>query len=180
MNRTVDPASLPSLQQLHRATAAAILVAVTLTVTTVLPAEWGIDPTGIGSALGLTAMGELKQGVRAPVPEPVANYGPRTDEITLTLNPNQGLEVKATMRAGDRLDYTWSTDGGELFYDFHGDPKGGGDFTSFQKSSRSATEGSFEAPFEGLHGWYWKNRTSAPVTVVLKTSGVYERIAQQH
>lgn len=183
MNRTVDPASLPSLPQLHRATAAAVLLAATLVVTTVFPAEWGVDPTGVGSALGLTAMGKLKQAsgnVPIEAPAPVADYGFRTDEITLTLNPNQGLEVKATMRTGDQLVYAWSTNGGELFYDFHGDPKGGGDFTSFEKASRSSTEGTFEAPFEGLHGWYWKNRTSAPVTVVLTTSGIYESLAQQH
>jgi len=184
MNRSVDPASLPTLPQLFRALAGAVLVAVTLTVTTVLPAEWGVDPTGVGSALGLTAMGQLKQAADAKgdeVPEPAsAAYEFRTDELSLTLNPNQGTEVKARMRSGDQLVYSWSTDGGELFYDFHGDPVGGGDFTSYEKSSRASTEGTFEASFEGLHGWYWKNRTAAPVTVVLKTSGVYQSIAEQH
>ena len=37
-----------------------------------------------------------------------------------------------------------------------------------------------DAPFKGKHDWYWKNRSSEPVTVVLKTSGVYESITEQH
>ncbi len=185
MNRSVDPESLPTLPQLYRATAAAVLVAAGLTVATVLPAELGVDPTGVGTALGLTAMGQLKNEVdahedSAPEPTQAEEYGYRSDETVLTLAPDQGTEVKATMRTGDQLVYTWSTDGGELFYDFHGDPTGGGDFTSYEKSTRSSTEGTFEASFEGLHGWYWKNRTSAPVTLVLNTSGVYQSIAEQH
>ena len=185
MSRSVDPALLPTLPGLYRATAAALVIAATLIVTTVLPAEMGIDPTGVGTGLGLTAMGQLKQQALASdvsVPEPTAagEYGVRDDETTFTLGPNQSTEYKATMRAGDRLVYSWSTDGGALFYDFHGDPTGGGDFRSYEKSTKASTEGTFDAPFKGKHGWYWKNRSSEPVTVVLKTSGVYESITEQH
>lgn len=183
MNRSVDPALLPTLPQLYRATVAAVLVAVALTITTVLPAELGVDPTGVGTALGLTAMGQLKQEAdankdRAQAPVPAGEYGFRSDETSLTLGPNQGTEVKLTMRAGDELAYSWSTDGGELFFDFHGDPIEGGDFTSYEKSTLATTKGTFEASFEGLHGWYWKNPTSAPVTLVLNTSGVYQSITE--
>lgn len=184
MSRLVDPALLPTLPGLYRATAGAIGIAATLIVTTVLPAEMGIDPTGVGTALGLTAMGQLKQQALASdesVLEPVAtaDYAFRSDETTFTLGPNQSTEFKAIMRTGDKLDYTWSTDGDELFYDFHGDPTAGGDFTSYEKSTKAFTEGAFEASFNGKHGWYWKNRNTAPVTVVLKTSGAYESITEQ-
>jgi hypothetical protein len=50
-------AELPSTTRLLRSTVIALLVAAALLVTTVLPAEYGIDPTGIGRALGLTQMG---------------------------------------------------------------------------------------------------------------------------
>ena len=52
---------LPSARQLRRATLLAVIVAVSLGVTAVLPAEYGVDPTGIGRRLGLTQMGRLKQ-----------------------------------------------------------------------------------------------------------------------
>jgi hypothetical protein len=38
----------------------ALAVAVVLLFTVVLPAEYGIDPTGVGRVLGLTRMGEIK------------------------------------------------------------------------------------------------------------------------
>lgn len=53
-------AELPSSRQLLRSTAIAALIATGLLATTVLPAEYGIDPTGVGGALGLTPMGEIK------------------------------------------------------------------------------------------------------------------------
>jgi hypothetical protein len=39
----------------------ATLLAAALLVTCVLPAERGVDPTGVGRLLGLTAMGEFKR-----------------------------------------------------------------------------------------------------------------------
>lgn len=51
---------LPSASKLLRSTLVAAAVAVFLLVTVVLPAEYGIDPTGVGRALGLTEMGEIK------------------------------------------------------------------------------------------------------------------------
>jgi hypothetical protein len=53
-------AELPTSGQLLRSTLIAAGVAGALLVTVVLPAEYGIDPTGTGRALGLTQMGEIK------------------------------------------------------------------------------------------------------------------------
>ena len=50
----------PSGGSLIRSTLVAIAVAGVLLVTCVLPAEYGVDPTGIGRVLGLTQMGETK------------------------------------------------------------------------------------------------------------------------
>jgi hypothetical protein len=54
-------ADLPSSAQLLRSTCIAAAVAAALLVTIVLPAEYGIDPTGIGRALGLAQMGDIKK-----------------------------------------------------------------------------------------------------------------------
>ena len=51
---------LPSSAQLIRSTAIAAASAVAILVTVVLPAEYNIDPTGIGGVLGLAEMGEIK------------------------------------------------------------------------------------------------------------------------
>jgi len=54
-------AELPSSAQLKRSTLTAAVVAAILLVVVVMPAEYGIDPTGIGRLLRLTGMGEIKQ-----------------------------------------------------------------------------------------------------------------------
>ena len=53
-------AELPTSRPLVRSTVIAIVTAGVLLATVVLPAEYGIDPTGIGNALGLKKMGEIK------------------------------------------------------------------------------------------------------------------------
>ena len=60
-----DRAELPSTARLVRSTVVAALVAAALLVTAILPAEYGIDPTGVGRAIGLTRMGEIKASLVA-------------------------------------------------------------------------------------------------------------------
>jgi hypothetical protein len=55
----------PSSASLLRSTLIAAVVAGVLLVTCVLPAEYGVDPTGVGRVLGLTQMGEVKQAMAA-------------------------------------------------------------------------------------------------------------------
>jgi hypothetical protein len=55
-----DRADLPSTARLVRSTIVAGIGAVVILVTIVPPSEYGIDPTRVGSLLGLTPMGEIK------------------------------------------------------------------------------------------------------------------------
>lgn len=64
-SQTPMPAQLPSSRQLLRSTVIAAVSALVLLTTVVLPAEYGIDPTGIGRKLGLTDMGEIKTRLAA-------------------------------------------------------------------------------------------------------------------
>lgn len=54
-------AELPSTRQLLKSTAIAVVAASVILMTIVLPAEYAIDPTGVGRALQLTQMGEIKK-----------------------------------------------------------------------------------------------------------------------
>lgn len=56
---TID-SQQPTAAQLLRSTFIALITAVAILVTTVLPGEYGIDPTGLGRLMGLTQMGEIK------------------------------------------------------------------------------------------------------------------------
>ena len=54
---------LPSSKKLIKSTAIAAVSSVVVLVACVMPAEYGIDPTGIGKAIGLVEMGEIKQSL---------------------------------------------------------------------------------------------------------------------
>lgn len=54
------PKDLPSARSLLRSTLIAAAAAGGILVAVVWPAEYGLDPTGIDGALGLTEMGEIK------------------------------------------------------------------------------------------------------------------------
>lgn len=58
-------AELPSTRQLVKSTIIAIIAAIVILVTIVLPSEYAIDPTGVGKVLNLTEMGEIKQQLHA-------------------------------------------------------------------------------------------------------------------
>jgi hypothetical protein len=60
-----DASELPTTAKLLKSTGIAVVVASALLVTVVLPAEYGVDPTRIGSMLGLTEMGRVKVSLAA-------------------------------------------------------------------------------------------------------------------
>ena len=104
-----------------------------------------------------------------------------SDTTTVTLKPDEGLEVKANMNAGDRMVFNWASEGGPVNFDMHGERFNDGDnFTSYwQGRNEPAANGAFEAPFDGTHGWYWRNRGDETVTIVLQTSGFYDGISKK-
>lgn len=159
------------------ATLSAIALAAVVLISFVLPAEYNVDPTGIGKAIGLTQLSEPAQP--APVAASVrSTSSTREDSITVDIIPGKGLEFKLRMAQGAKLKYSWSTDGGPLEFDFHGEPKGDttGYFESYTLSKAEEVSGSFTATFDGSHGWYWENKSAEPITVTLETEGEYEVI----
>lgn len=189
-------------KELLRGTAIAALVAALVLVLAVLPAEYGIDPTGAGKALGLTAMRAPSSAAppaaapAAPAPQGSTVSAPgevraatiaarqtavyRTDVQEVTLAPGAGLEVKTRLAKGASLIFSWSTENGEpVDHDFHGEPVNAreDEFESFiDEKAVNKSGGALIAPFTGLHGWYWKNSGTAPVKVVLHASGFYTEI----
>ena len=100
------------------------------------------------------------------------------DVITVTIPARGEKEYKLLLDKGATLEYFWQTDKEKLFFDFHGEPKGDttGSFTSYLKGTKSQANGSLVTEFEGTHGWYWKNQSSAPAIITLRVSGEYNRL----
>lgn len=98
------------------------------------------------------------------------------DTITITIPARSDKEYKLLIKDGATFEYTWNTNGSDVFYDFHGEPAGDttGYFKSFKRSTSNQVEGSLTASFEGTHGWYWKNSSVSPVTISLKVKGDYQ------
>ena len=97
------------------------------------------------------------------------------DEMQVVLQPGEGAEIKLAMTAGQRAQFSWTVQGGVVNFDTHGD--GGGQSISYEKGrSVAADDGEVEAAFDGNHGWFWRNRGDAPVTVVVRVRGQYSGI----
>ncbi len=219
----LDAHVVPKRELLRGTVFAAIVAAVILTVA-VLPAEYGIDPTGLGKAMGLTklhaesatpAVANNSAAVRAPAaaaaaaavsvagPAVPAGGAPRstvsapgeeraltissrpplpyrTDDMEILVAPGKGVEVKTLLAKGQTLIYTWKTkDAALVNHDFHGEPVNAkeNEFESFiLEREVSESRGTLIAPFTGVHGWYWKNKSTVPVTVALRASGFYSEI----
>jgi len=191
---------LPSRRTLARATAVVIGVAALLAVGVVLPAETGRDPLGMGAMLGLTEMGRIKVALaqdaaadatlaglpqRTVVPAPsgaIALSGNAwRDSMRVTLAPNKGVELKLDMQKNDTAFFAWSTDAGEVYFNRHGEPPNAPkDYAahSYAKGMAPADQGEIVAVFDGVHGWFWRNRTNATVTITLKTRGTYRLLKQ--
>lgn len=146
-----DAIVAPKRELLRGTLIAAIVGAIVLTVA-VLPAEYGIDPTGAGKAMGLTRLHTPETAVptkESPTAAVTPNPAPavqgstvsapgerraltvssrpavayRTDQMEIVLAAGKGLEVKTHLAKGDTLIYAWKTGNGEkLKHDFHGEP----------------------------------------------------------
>jgi hypothetical protein len=196
-----DPAMLPTPRQLRRSTIAAVIGAAVIGVGAYLPAEYGIDPTGVGTVLGLTEMGEIKQELAREAAEDAALHGEQssslmddifglfvgaahaqeawTNTVNFTLAPGATAEIKLVMAAGDVAEYSWMATGGRINFDLHA--HGDGQSIDYDRA-RGATEaeGRIEAPFSGEHGWFWRNRDDADVTVTLQLRGSYSDIVETY
>jgi hypothetical protein len=186
---------LPTSSQLLRSTLIALFVAAALLVCIVVPAEYGTDPTGVGEFLGLKKMGEIK----ASLEKEALNENQKFDEYISTneeirlrfetskgykdvkefvIAPDDAIEIKLEMEKGSIAKYRWNTKSGGLNYNLHGDGyKGSQKSTTYKKGRMTSSDnGEFKAEFDGYHGWFWRNRNSEIVTVILETDGEYIQI----
>ncbi len=183
----------------------AIGLGVVLLVTSVLPAEYSVDITGIGRALDIThratptrtiqitdVIGGNEQlrtialpatGGQIPLPNPVLYQGEATPPLTRTMQiaipAGSQIDVKVKMESGKAILYTWQADKGAVYVDYYGqDPALGDDFwVRYEELQEgSSSSGSLTAPFTGEHGWYWLNYNEFDVTVTLTVSGYFDDI----
>tara|TARA_R110000772_G_scaffold261501_1_gene380017 strand:+ start:1279 stop:1938 length:660 start_codon:yes stop_codon:yes gene_type:complete len=93
-------ADLPTTGQLLRSTGIALVTAMVLLTTVILPAEYAIDPTGIGRILGLTQMGEIKEQLA----EEAALDAQRSAVVAPVEAVPDGVEVDAPEEPAEAVD----------------------------------------------------------------------------
>jgi len=182
---------LPSSSQLLKSTIIALVVAGALLLCVVIPAEYGKDPTGVGELLGLKKMGEIKIRLekeslneniffKDEVREDTETNEENHDVLEFILEPNEAIEIKLEMIEDSFVKYNWVTHNGGLNYNLHGDGYKGSQQSITYKKGRmtSSDSGEIISEFDGYHGWFWRNRNSAAVTVTLETIGDYILIKQ--
>ena len=165
---TLDPATLERLDRIEAQLAAigAVIGAPAALTTPPQPqqAEAAIAPEAEPAATEPAAIAV----------EPTTAEAPSTwrDEVSYTLAPGDGIEVKLVMDKGQTARFYWTANGAVVNYDTHGD--GSGQKVSYEQG-RAVPEqsGELTAAFTGNHGWFWRNRTQAPVTITLQTAGEY-------
>lgn len=210
-----SPGKGPSGGNLFKSAFWTLLGAVIVTVLFIMPSEYGVDLTGVGTKLGLTdldAAGPAPEATPAtdavpklvsgafpspPAAEDFDYYEPevlgdpfsrshtsefRTTTLEIPLDEFEQVEVKAIMKQGDALIYSWKLIEGETVYtDFHADPHETDRYPDrywirYAESEDPSASGSLVAPFDGNHGWYWMNIEENPVKIVLEVRGYYESL----
>jgi len=175
-----------SKKRIGKASALALAVALLILFTTVLPAEYGIDPLRTGSALGLTGLAKAAAkpaGGRA-TPAQTGIYtaqptGYKVDSEDLALRPGEGVEIKYHMQKGAGMVYAWKATAKAAF-EFHGEPdqKPNKDyFESYELDDQAGQDhsyGSFTAPTTGIHGWFWENKGKQEVMIHLTAAGFFD------
>ena len=164
---------IQSKPNLFKALVLSVLMALAVFVTIVLPAEFGVDITGVGSMLG------LNRGYNAEI---ISRPGEgdlvfRQDEVEILVPANDGLEYKFFLYIHSNINYEWNSTS-SLYFDMHGEPEGDttGYFESYAAATVDEMSGSVTLPFTGSHGWYWRNDTDEDITISLKTLGNYDVI----
>lgn len=170
--------TLPSSLTLIKSSVFAGVFATIVLTVAIFPAEYNIDPTGIGAMLGLTQLANLDPAVTVNAPTNNTNTEFQQHSRKIIIPAWKGLEYKFNANKGDVIRYSWKSTSGDLFFDFHGEPEDDitGYFESYAVSTGSKLKGTFTAPFNGLHGWYWKNKSSSAITVVVKLAGNYDLV----
>ena len=116
--------------------------------------------------------------VEANNPSPEIQYAIRKDTIRVVVPAEKGIEYKFKSLKYGSIKYEWATNGGIVYIDFHGEvkqenPPDNVFYESYTLAYSNNMAGTLTAPFEGKHGWYFRNETKKEMVVTLVLNGEY-------
>lgn len=188
-----------------------LILGLVVLVAAVMPAEYGVDPLGVGKALGFNklyvdetapteipkekvvevkkypfiTMEEAGSKPEVPVPAEANNPAPkrqfiqREDMVEVIIPAGKGIEYKIDVLKYGKVKYEWSTGDHTVFFDFHGEVKEKNPvhpvfYESYTVAYSNNMVGTFTSPFEGKHGWYFKNLGEKDIVVKIRLKGQYK------
>ena len=130
-------------------------------------------------------MGKLGSPLSVPKPSeannppPEVQYPQRVDTIEVVIPAEKGIEYKFKSLKYGSIKYDWATDKGIVYIDFHGEVKQENPpkdvfYESYTLAYSNNMAGTLTAPFEGKHGWYFRNETNKDIVVTIRLNGQYE------
>ena len=127
----------------------------------------------LGSSPSITRPNEANN------PPPETQYPTREDSIEVVIPAGTGIEYKFKSLKYGKTKYEWTTDKGIIYIDFHGEVKQENTpknvfYESYTLAYSNNMAGTLTAPFEGKHGWYFRNKTNEDIIVTLRLIGQYE------
>lgn len=201
---TIGDMPVMGKKQLIKSIFIALLIAVVVLLTAILPAEYGIDPLGAGKLLGFSKLyikdapkeaqlnfEQLKleklgspinvpKPVEADNPPPEKQYKVQSDTINIIVPAGKGIEYKFKALKYGNVKYEWTTINNNVVYiDFHGEvlqnnPPKNVFYESYTLAYSNNMAGTLTVPFEGKHGWYFRNDNKEDVKITIRIKGEYE------
>lgn len=151
---------LPPEPASHRtlaiATAVSLAIAVIGLVFVILPASYGIDATGLGTAMGF-----------GPDPEPLADDG--VTELTLLVGANRSFTYPFPLTANESVHIVWNSTGPLAATFAAADGEGAGRPVEANWGGNATWQATtFTAPLSGRYQLTWTNDGAEAVTVNLR------------
>ena len=193
-----------SKRKIIKAILLSLIIGTLVLVCAIMPAEYGIDPTGAGKTLGFIRLyipedtGKtvirgnypmikmekagsgpgVKRPAEADNPPPAQQYEIREDSVQVTVPAGKGIEYKIYMLKHGTVKYEWTTDKDLVYFDFHGEvneavPTKDTYYESYAIAYSNNMVGTLLAPYEGKHGWYFRNNSKSDIVVIIRLKGQY-------
>lgn len=176
-------------------TGGGLVIGALIVLGAIMPAEFKIDPLGLGKLSGIARLWAPEEKTWTPGQGMQPAHSSATPAMRTVVEiplgaadwPEAALEYKFAMKTGETLLYRWQAfneDGSPVTvpveFDFHGHTLAadGEEMTvaEYRKDRAASDQGSIMAPFDGIHGWYFKNHAPDPIRVRLEAIGFYSLV----
>lgn len=161
-----------------------------IVVGAIMPAEYNMDPLGIGKATGINRLWapDTNEFTGAGPMSSISDAAPATHAVELPLGAagwdEAALEYKVRMVPGQAILYRWTAfnlDGTPatvpVEFDTHGhDVVAEGEeetVSQFETGRALSQNGSITAPLDGIYGWYFRNHSDDPVMIRVEVEGYF-------